>query len=451
MSSNTIVQPNLESVPVVAIKKTKLISSKTQQKTSKKEEKMLSQYSVLTLELTKSLSIKEKKDYGIFITPKVIVSHLLSIVISAETFPIKRILEPSCGSCEFVRACDNLFTGVQIDAIELNNKIFAAIETMNDFKNSVQIIHSDFLKYDNEVKYDLIIGNPPYFVCKKEIVPKKYKDFCIGRPNIFSIFILHSLSLLNNGGILAFVVSKSFLNSLYYSEVRNYIKQTCDIISITDYTEHNEFIDTNQSTFGLVLRKKPADDIDAILSNGCSFSLRLKSGFIFSSNIPELSELFKNSTTLEKMGLSVRTGQIVWNEHKDELCDDPSATVLIYNTNISSSNKVELTNFKNGEKGQYINREGSICPTLVVNRGNGNSKYKLNYALILTCGSYLIENHLNEIYPAETMAVGKLLSHYRAIMKSFQNPKTQKFIDLFLGNNSLSKSELESIFPIYLE
>ena len=34
-------------------------------------------------------------------------------------------------------------------------------------------------------------------------------------------------------------------------------------------------------------------------------------------------------------------------------------------------------------------------------------------------------------------------------MVSFNNKKTQHFIELFLGNNGLSKTELESIFPIY--
>ena len=52
---------------------------------------------------------------------------------------------------------------------------------------------------------------------------------------------------------------------------------------------------------------------------------------------------------------------------------------------------------KNAEKFQYINMDGRHQPILVVNRGNGNSKYQLKYAL-MESGPYLIENHLNEIY-----------------------------------------------------
>ena len=41
------------------------------------------------------------------------------------------------------------------------------------------------------------------------------------------------------------------------------------------------------------------------------------------------------------------------------------------------------------EKRQYISMEGEMDPVLIVNRGNGNSKYKLNYALV-DFGPYLI-------------------------------------------------------------
>ena len=90
--------------------------------------------------------------------------------------------------------------------------------------------------------FDLIIGNPPYFVCKKSDVPKEYSEFIYGRPNIFGLFIIHSLSLIKPGGIIAFIIPKSFLNSLYYSKIRNYIKETCSIVKIDDYSSFGKLI-----------------------------------------------------------------------------------------------------------------------------------------------------------------------------------------------------------------
>ena len=110
---------------------------------------------------------------------------------------------------------------------------------------------------------------------------------------------------------------------------------------------------------------------------------------------------------------------------------------------------MEVKSFKNGEKKQYIKADGRIDTVMVVNRGNGNSKYKLNYAIIEK-KIYLIENHLNEIYSSTNMKKEELINLFNKIAESFKNPKTQKFIDLYLGNNGLSKTELETIFPIYL-
>jgi len=404
------------------------------------------QFSELTLEITKNLTKEEKKNYGIFISPNSIINGLYSTIVSYlenDISSIKRILEPSCGTCEIIRYCDNILNNIEIDGIELNNKIYTAIKGLT-FKNNVKLYNTDFIKYKTDNLYDLIIGNPPYFVCKKSDIPEEYHEYILGRPNIFGVFILHSLSLLKPGGILALVIPNSFLNSLYYSKIRNYIKATCTIIKIDDYSSLNDFIDTEQSTFGLVLQK----NIEKLEAVECNYSMLFNGNYIFTNDSIKLKGIFEGSTTIEKMGLAVRTGQIVWNQVKDELTDNKDDTILIYNSNISKYNKLEIKDFKNDEKKQYINRYGRIDPVLVVNRGNGNSDYKLNYAIIKS-GPFLIENHLNEIYSPKKIQHNDLLELYEKIIKSFKNPKTKKFIEIFLGNNSLSKTELETIFPIY--
>jgi hypothetical protein len=403
------------------------------------------QFSELTLEITKKLSKLEKKNFGVFITPKSIITKLhnsVSEYTSTNNLSIKKILEPSCGTCEIVKFCDVAYSGVEIDAIEFNDTVYNSIKDLT-FNNKVSIWKENFIKYTTDKLYDLIIGNPPYFVCKKEDVPKKYEEFVHGRPNIFGIFILHSISMLAENGILALVIPKSFLNSLYYSKIRNYIKKTCVIVKMDNYEDIPNFIDTDQSTVGLILQKKTDES-----HSECHYSMLLNDNYIFTNDTVELTKLFKDSTTLEKMGLKVRTGQIVWNEHKDILTDAVDDTILVYNTNISKDNKFEIKQFKNGEKKQYINAEGKMDPVLLVNRGNGNSSYKLNYTIMKT-GPFLVENHLNEIYSPIKLKREQLLDIYEKIITSFNNPKTKKFIETFLGNNSLSKTELETIFPIY--
>lgn len=412
--------------------------------------KLNEQYSQFSIDITRQLSKDEKKEYGIFITPQIIITKLGSSIIkyaSENNINIRSILEPSCGTCEIVNYCDSIFNGVHIDAIEFNSKIFEHIKTLT-FKNKVNVIHQDFIKFETSVKYDLIIGNPPYFVLEKGYkISKKMEPYIYGRPNIFGLFIIQAISMLGPNGILAFIIPKSFLNSAYYSKIRNYIKETCKIIEIIDFEKDNKFIDTQQSTFGIILKR---ESNNKILSIECNYSIKFNDNFMFTNDSVFLKSLLEGTTTLAQLGLSVRTGNIVWNQHKDELTDDDNETVLIYNTNLTKEHTIDLKSFKNEEKHQYIKKDGRIDPVLVVNRGNGNSAYKLNYALVSNIGPYLIENHLNEIYSSKKIKKEDLINLFNKIIQSFENPKTQIFIDLFLGNNGLSKTELETIFPIYL-
>jgi hypothetical protein len=414
--------------------------------------KLQDQYSELTISLTKSLSKQEKKDYGIFITPKLIIEKLFEGIkeyISEKNIVVENILEPACGSCEIVNYCASHFDDIKkIIGVEFNKTIYESIKDI-EFNKNVSLVNKNFMSYDSKEKYDLIVTNPPYFVCKKADIPEKYHQFVHGRPNIFGFFIIHSLYLARVGGILAFIVPKSFMNSAYYAKIRNYIKETCKIVEIIDFEKDNKFIDTEQSTFGIVLEK--ISTVTSVLNvpTECQYSMKIGDDFVFSNDTLLLKNIFEGASTIEKMGLKVRTGSIVWNEHKEELTNESNHTLLIYNTNLTKKNTIETKNFKNGEKFQYINRAGYMEPTLVVNRGNGNSKYKLNYAIV-TDGPYLIENHLNEIYSEKKIKKVDLLHVYSKITESFKNPKTQLFIDTFLGNNGLSKTELETIFPIYL-
>jgi hypothetical protein len=409
------------------------------------------QFNQLSLLLTKKLSKEIKKSQGIFFTPKSITNQLVSTALSfIKNQNNLSILEPACGTCEIVQYLDGILDNANFTCYELNKDIFQSISKLQ-FKNKTILANCDFIKVNNDELYELIIGNPPYFVCKREAVPKQYKNHISGRPNMFGLFILHSLTKLKINGILAFIVPKSFFNSIYYANIRNYIRETCKILNIKDYKNNNDFLDTEQSTFGLVLQKLKNDDKFLELDD-CDYSLRIPEGgnFIFTPDAVKLKTYLKNSTTIQKLGLAVKTGTIVWNEKKELLNNDKSNTVLLYNTNVTNENKVKLTSFKNNDKGQYINLEGTTEPIIVVNRGNGNANYNFKYALIDQSNPYLVENHLNMIYCENGMEKKELNILYNKIIESFENEKTKEFIQLFFGNNGLSKTELETILPIYL-
>jgi hypothetical protein len=243
------------------------------------------------------------------------------------------------------------------------------------------------------------------------------------------------------------------LNSAYYTKIRSYIKEVSEILEIIDFEKDNKFIDTQQSTFGLIIKKHGIEKKinGTFINKECNYSMKLGDKFIFTSNLSQLKKLFEGSTTISKIGLGVKTGNIVWNEYKKLLSNNDNNSLLIYNSNINEKNEIEIKVFNNEEKKQYIELVGfNECPIMVVNRGNGNSKYHLKYAIVDIKKNYMVENHLNVIYSKIYISNQELIIKFNKIIESFKNQKTQEFIDLFLGNNGLSKTELETIFPIYI-
>jgi hypothetical protein len=87
---------------------------------------------------------------------------------------------------------------------------------------------------------------------------------------------------------------------------------------------------------------------------------------------------------------------------------------------------------------------------LVVNRGYGKGKYKFNYCLIDTKEEYLVENHLICIRYKDEIEKEDLLKMYGKIIKSFNDDRTEQFINYYFVNNAINTNELQNILPIFL-
>ena len=420
-------------------------------------------FSPLSLQLTNSLDKKTKKTQGIFFTPGDIINQSFQAIEryrKDNTLEFKSILEPSCGSCEYIKSLDTHYNNVDITGIEYNTEIYQQINALSwSGKNTIGLIHGDFLKYQSDTKYDLIIGNPPYYVIKKAQVEKKYLQYFDGRPNIFLLFIIHSLNLLTPEGILSFVLPKNFLNCQYYNKLRAHIYTKYTIIDIIDCSQGN-YLETNQDTVIMMVQNRVPTDNDKysiVLPHSDSSVLPHSdssdsSQYIFGhpDGLHNISMLLDSSTSLHKLGFRVNVGKVVWNEVKNLLTDDTDQTLLVYSSDITD-NKLAIKAYKNPDKKNYINKPGKTDLLLVVNRGYGKGKYKFSYCLLDTDEPYLVENHLICISSVEPdISRENLHEKYQLIVKSLENKKTQQFIDLYFSNNAINTSELENILPIYL-
>jgi len=395
-------------------------------------------YSQLSKDITKQLTKKEKKDNGIYFTPPSTVIKNIRY-LKKLNMNFERILEPSCGTGEFLNALSSQLPESSIVAVEKNTTIYDSLQ--NQSPEHIQIYNDDFITRNIDDKFNLIIGNPPYFVLKKKDVPSIYNDYYTGRPNIFIIFIIKSLSLLAEDGILSFVLPKSFTNCLYYDNTRNFINENYTILNIENCDD--KYIETKQETITFVIQNKKPQKKN-------KFVLKINNFTIFGSKkmIAKIKKLYKNSTNLDKLGFTVNVGNVVWNQCKDILTTDSTQTRLIYTSDISNK-QLGCKQYKNEQKKNYINKKGENKPLLVLNRGYGVGTYNFEYCLINCDFDYLIENHLVCIRPKENTPDDILIAMYKKIMSSFENEKTKEFIKLYFGNSAVNTTELIFILPIY--
>lgn len=397
---------------------------------------MTDSFRPVSLEFNTSLSKEIRKEQGIFFTPNAIRTRLFEVVTPHMPNPVN-ILEPCFGSGEFVHDALTRYPTAAIYGVEKNktlaDKVIANLET----QSNVELRNMDFLDLPSWFQVDLIIGNPPYFVTEA-----KNTACMVGRGNIFVQFIYKCLTQhLTPGGILAFVLPTSFYNCSYYQPCRDYVIKHTTVIHIQNLD--GGFYDTAQDTMLMVLRNTPPQTQQ--------YSFTLHGHRYLSPYYKELTEFTQNTTTIASLGLTAKTGDVVWNQEKDEL-HDTQGTVVIYMSNIVN-NTLVLDNFPErnppSEKKQRIKtykRPPVRGPAILVARGYGNAHYKLSYVFVPeSMGSFYGENHVNVITASSPASQANL----QRVLQSFADERTSRFLAMFVGNCALSKTELESVLPIF--
>lgn len=415
-------------------------------------------YSPLSKDLTARLGKETKQAQGIYFTPPGCIARNLAL-LAPYMSDIVEVLEPACGSGEYLTALRAAYPTMRLTGIEYNRTIYQAIQGL---AADAMLLHENYLAYRpaTATLYDLIVGNPPYFVMAKSEVPKAYHPYFDGRPNMFILFLLHSLRLLRPGGLLSFILPKNFLNCLYYDKTRAYLNRKCEILVIEECST-DKYLETQQETIIFIARKRTtasaAAGPNAALKtiklqkkSNKAFILERQGYTIFAppASIPILNGLYQGSTSLAALGFKVSVGTVVWNQCKALLTADATQTRLIYSSDIVE-NKLVMKSYTNTEKKNFIQQAGWTQPLLIVNRGYGVGDYKFNYCLLDggTETPYLIENHL--IYIDTLVPRADLLEAYEKIIASFNDERTAAFIRAYCGNNALNTTELATILPIY--
>lgn len=403
----------------------------------------IEEYTKESIDYLKNTDIKKRKELGQYFTPKSIRELLLSKLPKKEN---AEILDPACGSGEFLLSCKKYFKNPILYGFDIDKKL---INIASKLIKNANIKNLDALNIDiDKKKYDYVIGNPPYFELKlNEEIKKKYFDIIKGRVNIFSLFIKIGLDLLKDGGYLAYVVPPSMNNGAYFSKLREYIikRSSLEYLHIIDGADN--FYNANQKVMLIILKKTNSKKSSKYIfeKNGIT---------IFTEDKKFLNKAYKNTVSLKDIGYAVKTGSIVWNKHKEKLTDDKNnSTLLIWASNINNG-KIVIGYTKG--KPQYIKNiqkpKGRQSTDLiiknrvvVVNRITGSSKDINIKAAIVNEKEFVCENHVNVIYPLNSANLNYSLEDIYNALCDETNIKVMRLIS---GNTQISKTELERLLPI---
>lgn len=342
------------------------------------------------IELTNSyinqMPKKERKKYGQFFTSKetaVFMSDLYEI--SEDVLEIS-ILDAGAGSgilsCAFLEriAANTNIRKVELTCYENDENILPLLKSNLDYmKHNLHLelsykilkenyITSQYLDFNNmiggnekPVKYDVVIGNPPYMKIPKDApeataMPK----VCYGAPNMYFLFASMGLFNLKENGELVYIIPRSWTSGAYFKKFRDYFLEEGKLHAIHLFISRNKVFDKEdvlQETIIIKIKKTKIQPEFVTVSSSYSnqdfqniskinvpyhvvVSGEDKYVYLVTDDeeIHTLEILNKWENTLPKIGLKMKTGLTVDFRNRDILRDEKEegAIPLFYSQHIKN-------------------------------------------------------------------------------------------------------------------
>lgn len=330
------------------------------------------------------LSNTARTENSAYYTSQDICYSVVKDLPEAKEFKNLRILEPSIGVGNFLPLLIQKYKTVNkvtIDVVDIDvnsiNTLKLLLKKLEIPKNvSINIINFDFLLYNFEKKYDIVVGNPPYKkITKDKTLLSSYKRgiYNTDTNNIFSFFIEKSLKF---GNVVALIVPKSLINSPEFNKTRELL-ESAKVKKITDYGEKGfKGVKIETISFVVYAQKKSLNNVIEIESY-ITKEISLKNqDYIFSKDFPYWliyrNEMFDNISNKMKFNIfnAYRDRQIT----KKITADNGSIRVL-KSRNIASNKTINIENYDsytddidNLDVKKFMNNETAVLvPNLTYN------------------------------------------------------------------------------------
>lgn len=250
-----------------------------------------------------------KKNTGSYYTPNYLAEFVTSRVLThfKDRKTNIQILEPSVGDGSFIKSVEKAEylkkSKIELTAIEINESELLKAE--KDYKLSIsEFINQDFLDYNLEKRFCVVLGNPPYIKknrlttsqlekCREIHLAENLSEKSV--KNLWATFVIKSNGLLKPDGILAFVLPSELLQVKFTEEIREFLQQKFQRLEIFTFNDLM-FECKGQDTIVLIAYKKHTE------------------AGVFYANIENKSKLKTEDFTLKENKV-LTNSTVKWNHH----------------------------------------------------------------------------------------------------------------------------------------
>ena len=341
----------------------------------------------------------ERKKYGQFFTSKETARFMAGLFNIDETKEELFLLDAGAGSgiltCAFIERIQNTaIKKLNVTCYETDENILSILEknlqiakAFSNIAISYEIktenyITSQYLDFncmiggvENPIKYDVVIGNPPYMKIPKDAPEATAMPaVCYGAPNMYFLFATMGLFNLEENCEMVYIIPRSWTSGAYFKRFREYFLEEGKLEHIHLFASRDKVFDKEdvlQETIIIKVRKTKSqpkmitvsstetnndfDDIriltvpyDVVVSGAEKYVYLVTD----EEEIQTLECVNKFKETLPSIGLKMKTGLTVDFRNRDILRNEKEdgAIPLFYSQHIKNG----MVTFPISKEAEYV-------------------------------------------------------------------------------------------------